>query len=77
MVWADNAPVGKRVVYAHRKDGTDKPPTTSYSLASAFRAHKAGLVFIAQRRKPSGWDYEATRISQETAKVLRLLEDNR
>lgn len=69
--WANNARPGERVVYASRHV-EDSPNTVHGALHPAFQAHELGLVFLAQRRCGDRWSYEATRVSPETAKLLKI-----
>lgn len=66
--WAQTARAGQRVVYARHRLGDPYGPD---NLGPAYNAHLSGLVFLAQRRIPGGFEYEATRISPEVAKRLR------
>lgn len=71
LMWALQAQTGERMVYAHRShSGLTATPELDYT--EAYKAHDAGLVFLCQRRVERGWDYEATRISLATAKLLRV-----
>jgi hypothetical protein len=74
LLWAKGAETGQRVVYAHRTPYEIEYQLKMRLLHSAMQAHEAGLVFLAQRRKGDGFDYEATRISRPVAKKLGLLE---
>lgn len=68
--WSADAAVGARVVYHRGTMGALAPSRRG----PAFDAHKAGLVFLAQRRRADGlFDFEATRISRRTALLLGLL----
>lgn len=78
MEWAATAPVGKRVTYALRHDAERcVDHKHALSMASAQKAHEAGLVFIAQRRAWGKMLYECTRISRPTALILKLVEPGR
>lgn len=72
MNWALGAEIGQRVVYTHRNRADIEFNMGRPPLISAMRAHFAGLVFLAQRRRKDGFDYEATRISAPVAKLLKL-----
>jgi hypothetical protein len=74
LLWAKGAETGQRVVYAHRTPYEIEYGMKGHLLHSAMEAHLAGLVFLAQRRRNGGYDYEATRISRPVAKKLGLLE---
>ena len=74
LSWAQSAEPGTRVVYAWRAADDYLPMGQTPRLASAHRAHRAGLVFLAQRRTANGFDYEATRISEGVARKLQLGE---
>lgn len=67
--WALGAKTGERLVYAHRNHSAAEPVPAS-AMFEAYRAHSMGLVFLAQRRNSHGWDYEMTRINQDTARLL-------
>lgn len=73
MDWACRAQPGETVVYTHMDafDMVDIP--RRWALETARKAHVEGLVFLAQRRRSSGFDYEATRISEKTATILGLV----
>lgn len=73
--WAESAQPGQRVVYASRTDAGNAHIVDKTAMGSAMLAHRAGLVFLAQRRRGDLFDYEATRISPMTAKKLGLLWD--
>ena len=70
--WAKAANPGERVVYARRSLDDIYLSRDTAPFASAQRAHAEGLVFLAQRRRPGGFDYEATRISPWVARKLGL-----
>ncbi len=70
LVWAERAEPGRRIVYATRPLRVEDAETTPRGLAEAMAASAAGLVFLAQRRVEGAWHYEATRISQRSAKAL-------
>ena len=69
--WAQTARLGERIVYATRHV-QERDPRPGHAMAEARAAHDAGLVFLAQRRRRGGWDYEATRVSVLTARVLGI-----
>jgi hypothetical protein len=75
-MWALAAKTGERIIYAHRAHSAVSAEP-DLVRTDAFRAHTEGLVFLAQRRTKHGWDYEATRISPKTSKVLALGADRR
>ena len=76
--WALNAAVGERVVYAFRTaaeiEYCVEGGRFGKNLGTAMQAHREGLVFLAQRRKGTGFEYEATRISRPVAKMLKIGE---
>lgn len=81
-LWAADAEIGETVVYYVRTPTSDGHlrGKDHHLVSSAWNAHKAGLVFLAQRRVRSGprrgaLEYQATRISTPTAATLRLLSE--
>jgi len=64
--WSERADPGETVVYFRGHNVADTPVQKP-----ALEASERGLVFLAARRQSGGeYIYQATRISQETAKRL-------
>lgn len=71
--WAAQAAVGDSVTYTKRTGNEYSDPI---GLQTAYAAHEKGLVFLQQRRVQGyngAFEYEAIRISRETAKLLGVL----
>lgn len=66
MRWAQMAQPGERVCY---HEGDDVREAIG---SNAMLAHNSGLVFLAQRRVGDIFQYEATRVSDRTARTLRI-----
>lgn len=75
--WAKTALPGERIVYATRK-AVGNAPFPGSALESAWKAHDAGLVFLAQRSNGAGgYEYEATRVSPQVARFLGIHSDRK
>lgn len=73
--WAKTARPGEKIVYAQRVGhGTFARP--SAAMGWAYEAHKAGLVFLSQRKEGhEGYLYEATRVSGHVSRLLGIHPD--